>query len=75
MTAAEPWTRVILEAQLNSLGDLVSSDFAHDVQPEIDSRHDASRRADVLVLAHSRKSLLKWRVATPVKIPAFRKIN
>jgi len=37
MTAARPWTRVILEAQLNSLGDLVSSDFAHDVQPEIDS--------------------------------------
>src|SRR5262245_32910150 len=51
MTAAKPLTRVILEAQLNSLGDLVSSDFAHDVQPEIGSRRDASRRDDVPVLA------------------------
>ena len=54
MSAVEWRVRIILQAQLNSLRNLFSSDFAHDVQPEIDSRSYAASRDDVPILDHTR---------------------
>jgi hypothetical protein len=54
MPAIEWRAGVILQAQLNSLRDLVSGDFAYDVQPEVDARRYAAGRDNVPILDHTR---------------------